>query len=90
MANGTRLSIALGDAGVISRRSVHLLAAGEESGQLAGLAQRAGVLDAEWVDRRLALLIRVVEPLLIIVFAGVVALIAAAMLQAVYAIRPSA
>ncbi len=89
VVRGERPSRALAHAGAVSRRAAHLLAAGEESGRLAELAQRAGRLDAEWVDRRLALMLRIVEPALILGFAGVVGLIAAAMLQAVYAIRPT-
>ena len=87
---GERPSRALSTHGAVTRRAAHLLSAGEESGRLADLALRAGQLDAEWVDQRIAFTMRVIEPVLILVFAGVVGLFAAAMLQAVYAIRPTA
>lgn len=87
---GERPSRALSGARAISRQAEHLLLAGEETGRLGEMALRAGQLDADWVDRRLNGLVRILEPTLILAFAGLVGLFAAAMLQAVYAIRPVA
>lgn len=88
VSRGDRPSDAMGRAGVLSPQAASLLRAGEESGRLAEMATRASMLDATWVERRVALAVRLLEPALILAFAGVVGVFAAAMLQAVYAIRP--
>ncbi|HVH10986.1 MAG TPA: type II secretion system F family protein, partial [Gemmatimonadales bacterium] len=65
-----------------------LLQVGESSGRLAPMAQRAGDLAAQEAERGLKTLVTLVEPALIVTFGGLVAFVAAALLQAVYAIRP--
>jgi len=52
------------------------------------MAHRAGDLAAQEAERGLKTLVTLVEPALIIAFGGLVAFVAAALLQAVYSIRP--
>jgi len=67
--------------------ATQLLAVGEESGTLDAMALRvADTFDAE-AQRALRSLVGLVEPLLIVVFGGVVGFVALAMLQAMYSIN---
>jgi general secretion pathway protein F len=68
--------------------AARLLAIGERSSTLPELCNRAAALEAAQGERRVRGLVTVLEPALILVFAGLVAFIAAALLQAIYAIRP--
>ncbi len=52
------------------------------------LAHAARIED-DRAEQRVRSLVRVLEPAMIIVFGGVVALVAAALLQAVYSVRPA-
>lgn len=64
------------------------LALGEASGRLALMAQQSSRVLSQETERRLATLIRFAEPMLILLFGGLVALVAGALLQAVYSLRP--
>jgi type II secretory pathway component PulF len=68
--------------------AVQLLAIGESSGQLGAMADRASRLMSQDAERRLATAVRLLEPALIVVFGGIIALVAGALLQAVYSLRP--
>jgi general secretion pathway protein F len=52
------------------------------------MVRRAGDLAAVQAERSLAALVRLLEPLLVLLFGGLVAFVAAALLQAVYSLRP--
>ncbi len=85
---GRPLSGSLEQEHALSPVGVQLLAVGESSGQLAAMASRAaGVLSLE-VERRLQSAVKLVEPALILLFGGLIAFVAAALLQAVYSLRP--
>jgi general secretion pathway protein F len=86
--SGARVSDALSAHRCISAMARRLARAGEESGTLAEMFERSAELDAEWVRRRIAHIVRFIEPGLILAFAGIVALVATALLQAVYSVRP--
>lgn len=64
------------------------LALGEASGRLALMARQSSRVLAQEAERQLATLLRLVEPMLILLFGGLVALVAGALLQAVYSLRP--
>ncbi|MCC6316764.1 MAG: type II secretion system F family protein [Gemmatimonadaceae bacterium] len=84
---GDRLATALD--GVLPPLPRQLLAVGEESGTLGAMAERAADgCDAE-VQRGLRRLVGLVEPVLIVLFGGLVGFIALAMLQAIYSINAS-
>jgi general secretion pathway protein F len=85
---GSRFSDALARHGVTSIFVQRLARAGEESGQLAAMLAQAGQLERDRVLRRVRNTVRLLEPAMIVGFGGVVALVAAALLQALYSVRP--
>ncbi len=88
VAQGAPLTAALEREAALLPSALQLLQVGESSGRLSEMALRAGDLAAQEGKRGLSTLITVAEPALIVAFGGVVAFVAAALLQAVYAIRP--
>ncbi len=88
VAEGSSLSAALAALNVLTPGALQLAAIGDRAGRLPDLLARAADLEEGLAERRLHALIGVLEPGLILVFAGVVAFVAAALLQAVYSVRP--
>ena len=88
VAQGAPLTAALEREGALLASALQLFAVGESSGRLGEMALRAGDLAAQEAERGLKTLVTLVEPALIIAFGGLVAFVAAALLQAVYSIRP--
>lgn len=86
---GERLSRALERHDAVTSTVVRLTAAGEESGRLAALLAHAGRMERARAAERVRALVRVIEPALIIGFGGVVAVVAASLLQALYSVRPA-
>jgi type II secretory pathway component PulF len=84
---GATLTPALERARAMSPSALQLVGVGEASGQLAPMMARAGDLAGQEAERGLATLVGLLEPALIVAFGGLVAFVAAALLQAVYAIR---
>jgi general secretion pathway protein F len=89
VTRGEPFAVAVEREQALAGHASQLLAVGESSGRLAQMAQRAGDLAARDAERGLASLITLLEPGLILLFGGMVALTAAALLQAVYSLRPS-
>ena len=89
VAAGESVTTALIAEGALVRGAVQLVAVGETSGRLADLTLRAGALAAQDAERGLAVLVAVIEPALIVGFGVLVAFVAAALLQAVYSLRPA-
>jgi general secretion pathway protein F len=85
---GARISAALVAANAVTPTAGRLIRAGEESGQVAQMLQRAGALDAARLGETMKALVRVIEPAMIIVFAGMIAVVCGALLQTVYSVRP--
>lgn len=69
---------------------VRLVRAGEESGRLPSMLAHAARIEQQRADRIIRTGVRMLEPMLLLTFASVVALIAAALLQAIYSVRPTA
>jgi len=88
VAEGAPLTPSVEREGALSSVALQLLHVGESSGRLADMARRAGDLAAQDAERALKTLVTFIEPALIVTFGGLVAFVAAALLQAVYAIRP--
>ena len=88
VAQGAPLTTALAREAVLAPSALQLVAVGEASGRLGDMALRAADLAAREAERGLKTLVILVEPALIVTFGGLVAFVAAALLQAVYAIRP--
>jgi type II secretory pathway component PulF len=88
VAAGAPLTVSLEREGALAPGALQLVQVGESSGRLGDMARRAGDLAAQEAERGLKTLVTLVEPALIIAFGGLVAFVAAALLQAVYSIRP--
>lgn len=88
VSEGAPLSAALSSTGAITAGSLQLLTIGEGSGRLAPLLAKAAELEEREAERRLKTILTFLEPGLILLFAGLVAFVAAALLQAVYSLRP--
>lgn len=86
---GERLSRALDETGSATATVVRLVRAGEETGRLAAMLAHASRMESDEATRRVRAAVRLVEPALILVFGLVIALIAAALLQAIYSVRPA-
>lgn len=86
---GTSLSRAMTMSDAATSTVVRLVRAGEETGRLAEMLSRAAVLEADRARRLVTGAVRLLEPALILVFGGIVAFVAAALLQAVYSVRPT-
>jgi type II secretory pathway component PulF len=89
IVRGERPSSALADTHAVTTTAVQLIRAGEESGRLADMFSHAAVIEQASAEQRVRSAVRLLEPALILVFGGVVAIVAAALLQAVYSVRPA-
>jgi general secretion pathway protein F len=85
---GAAPSRALDEHDALTPTAVRLARAGEESGTLGPMLARAAAMEADRAERLVRNAVRLLEPALILVFGGVVAFVAAALLQAVYSVRP--
>jgi general secretion pathway protein F len=88
VAEGASLSAALASTGALTETALQLVAIGEGSGRVPALLGKAAELEERDAERRLRTLVTFLEPALILAFAGLVAFVAAALLQAVYSLRP--
>lgn len=87
--HGERMSRAIDAADAMTPTAVRLLRAGEESGQLAQMFSHTATIEQERAEQRVRSVVRLLEPSLILAFGGAVAFVAAALLQAMYAVRPT-
>jgi type II secretory pathway component PulF len=90
VAGGEMLSRALDAFDAATPTTVRLVRAGEESGRLAAMLHHAARLEQLAADRVARTFARLLEPALLLVFASIVAFVAAALLQAIYSVRPAA
>lgn len=88
VARGQPLARSLEREHAILPAALQLIAVGEASGRLGEMALRAGDLAGQEAERGLKTLVTLIEPSLIVTFGGLVAFVAAALLQAVYSLRP--
>jgi len=77
---GESLARALGAARVFPPLMVHLVASGEISGKLEDMLERAARLETQALERRIAILLTLLEPLMILMMGGAVLLIVLAIL----------
>ena len=77
---GESLARALGATRTFPPLTVHLVASGEVSGKLDQMLQRAAQLEAQALERRLAVFLTLLEPVMILVMGGIVLLIVLAIL----------
>jgi type II secretory pathway component PulF len=88
VVQGASLSSALEREGALTPSALQLVTVGESSGRVAAMALGAGNLAAQEAERGIRTLVTALEPALIVAFGGLVAFTAAALLQAVYSLRP--
>ena len=89
IVGGESLSRALIGARAIAPTTHRLVAAGEQSGRLPHMLAHAAALEQSRATRTTRQMLRLLEPSILFLIAGAVATIAAALLQAVYSVRPS-
>jgi general secretion pathway protein F len=87
--HGTRLSTALADVRAVTETAIRLVRAGEETGRLSEMLAHAARIERARATQLTRSAVRVIEPSLILLFGGLVALVAAALLQAIYSVRPA-
>jgi general secretion pathway protein F len=88
VSEGQTLTAALRAENTFTATATQLTEIGEQSGRLADLLLKASALEQQEAERRVRALVSVLEPALILLFAAIVAFVAAALLQAIYSIRP--
>lgn len=86
---GARPSAAFLTEDALTPVAARLVRAGEETGALAAMLAHAARLETERATQRVRAAVRLLEPALILAFGGLVALVAAALLQAIYSVRPT-
>jgi general secretion pathway protein F len=89
LTRGAPLGAALREERVLTAAAVQLVRAGEESGRPVDLLRHAARIEEAHARRAIHGGIKILEPALILTFASVVAIVATALLQAVYAVRPA-
>jgi general secretion pathway protein F len=77
---GASLGRALGESRAFPPLLIHLVASGEVSGKLEQMLERAAHLETQALERRLAVFLTLLEPVMILVMGGVVLLIVLAIL----------
>jgi len=77
---GESLARALGGTRAFPPLMVHLVASGEVSGKLEQMLQRAAQLETQALERRLAVFLTLLEPVMILVMGGIVLMIVLAIL----------
>jgi type II secretory pathway component PulF len=88
VTRGESIGLALEESSALTIAAVRLIRAGEESGRVSAMFLHAARIEGERARELTRGAVRLVEPSLILVFGALVALIAGALLQAVYAIHP--
>ncbi|MGH7647950.1 MAG: type II secretion system F family protein [Gemmatimonadaceae bacterium] len=86
---GARPSAAFLTEDALTTIASRLIRAGEETGALAAMLAHAARIENERATERVRSAVRLLEPALILAFGGLVALVAAALLQAIYSVRPT-
>jgi general secretion pathway protein F len=86
---GQSLSASLEGSRAATLTAIRLVRAGEESGRLPAMLAHAARIEQQRVDQAIRAAVRMLEPSILLLFAGMVAVIAAALLQALYSVRPT-
>jgi general secretion pathway protein F len=85
---GSGLAAALDANDAATPTTVRLVRAGEETGRLAAMLDQAARLESSRAETAIRGAVKGIEPAMILVFGGIVAMVAAALLQSVYSVRP--
>jgi len=84
---GSSLHRAIGEGNVFPPVLMQLVALGEDSGRLADFLLKSAELLERKTERTLERLVALVEPAMIVSFGGIVAIVALALLQAIYGVN---
>lgn len=84
---GSSLHGALAEGSLFPELLAQLVAVGEDAGRLPDLLLEAAALFADRTERRLQHLVALAEPAMIVLFGGIVALVALSLLQAIYGVN---
>jgi type II secretory pathway component PulF len=84
---GGALNAAIAERGVFPAELAQLVALGEEAGRLSQFLLKSAELLERRTERAVERLVALAEPLMIVLFGGLVALVALALLQAVYGVN---
>jgi general secretion pathway protein F len=84
---GSPLNTAIAEGGLFPPVLPQLVALGEEAGRLSDFLLKAAELQERRTERALERLVALAEPAMIVVFGGIVALVALALLQAIYGVN---
>jgi general secretion pathway protein F len=84
---GSSLNAAIAEGGLFPDVLTQLVALGEEAGQLASFLLKGAELLEKKTERSLERLVALVEPAMIVGFGGIVAVVALALLQAIYGVN---
>lgn len=87
IANGASLQGSLYTERVLSRTALDVLGVGEASGKVSLMARRAADMASKQGETALRSAVGFLEPAMIIVFGGLIALVAIGLLQAMYGLR---
>ncbi len=89
VTDGTSISGPLAASGVFPRMMTDMLAVGEQAGDMASSLEHIGKRYQKDMDRNIASFTNALEPLLIVLIAGVVGFVAVAILMAVFQVSAS-
>lgn len=81
---GGRLHTALGKSGYLPSLLIHMIAAGEDSGELEKMLERAAVHQERELNTRLMVATSLMEPILILIMGGIVLVIVLAILMPIF------
>lgn len=84
---GAHLAGALGRGGAFPFLFLQMVEVGEDGGRLPEMLDRGAATMEQALERGLERLVRLVEPAMVLLFGGLVGMVALAMLQAVYSVR---
>jgi general secretion pathway protein F len=84
---GAMLSRALGTSQLFPPLMVHMIASGEASGKLVEMLERAAIQQSRELERRVSVLMTLLEPMLVVAMGTVVLLIVLAILQPIFEIN---
>jgi type II secretory pathway component PulF len=87
--SGHRLGAAMAETRALTPTGIRLVRAGEDTGRLASMLHHAAKIEGEQAQQSVKGAVRLLEPVLILIFGAVVAFVAAALLQAIYSVGPT-
>lgn len=85
---GKKLGLALEHSQVLTSTGIRLVRAGEDTGRVIELLYHIAKIESAQAQQVVKSVIKMIEPVMILVFGAIVAFVAAALLQAIYSMGP--